>query len=450
MDYPDAVEALRIALAFGIHPSLDGIEALCEELGRPQDAFGVIQVTGTNGKTSTVRFVQAMLGAEGLSTGLYTSPHLERYEERIELSGVPVAEVEFGQAIGEVMAAADQLRPGAHGTPEGFTEFEILTAAALWLFRQHAVDVAVLEVGLGGRWDATSIATPAVAVVTGVGLDHTAILGDTLEQIAEEKAAIIRPGSVAVLGPGTQSVEDIFLHAVEAAGAGIRVVRHNSAPSVVSQDLTVRFILTDPPTAPDDFAVLNVAGVLGDYPALSMAAPAYQAANVATAIAAAEAFLGRELDDPLLRQAVAGVSLPARFELVRSVPPVIVDGSHNPQAAAVLAGAIANAWPDDSRRPTVLLGVLSDKDATGIVRELATVCSSFAVTQPQSERRLPARELGIITEAVTGVAPRVFPDVASALAELIPAEREGVVIAGSLTTAGEARGLLLHAFPPSS
>ena len=177
--------------------------ALCSALGNPQDAFESVQITGTNGKSSTARVTAALLQAEEVATGLYTSPELERYPERIEIGGEVVSDGDFALALGAALAAARALRgDDAVGTEGGFTEFELLTAAALWLFRERGVEVAVLEVGLGGRWDATSVVSPSVAAITGVGLDHTAILGDTLEAIAAEKAAIIRTGYGADAGTG--------------------------------------------------------------------------------------------------------------------------------------------------------------------------------------------------------------------------------------------------------
>lgn len=442
MDYRDAEAVLQQALAFGIHPSLTGIEALCAALSRPQDAFSVIQITGTNGKTSTARLTEAILRAEGAVTALYTSPHLERYPERIEMAGTVVSDEEFARAITAVVDVAEGLRPGAQGTETGFTEFELLTAAALWLFRERGVEIAVLEVGMGGRWDATSVVVPSVAVVTGVGLDHTGVLGASIDAIAREKAAIIRPGVIPVLGPGTAGIEGPFIERAADLSDGLRAVREDGASSPATPDLTVRFTVRDHPTAPDDFTTVNVAGVLDDYAAIAIPAPAYQAGNVATAIAAAEAVLGRALDAPRLRAAVAAVGLPGRFELVQGVPPVILDGSHNPQAAEVLAGAIADAWPDSSTRPTVLLGVLQDKDAEGIVLALARLCSDIAVTAPMSLRARSAADLAAVVEAITGRTPQVFTDVTSAV-DALRDSANGLVVTGSLTTVGEARRVLV-------
>jgi dihydrofolate synthase/folylpolyglutamate synthase len=225
--YDEATRVLGRVLRFGVNPSLDAIAALTEALGRPQDTYAGIQITGTNGKSSTARLTAGILRAHGMKVGLYTSPELERYPERIEVGGEMVSDAEFALCVGVAIDTAVALWGESEpGVPSGVTEFELLTAAALWRFSQATVDVAVLEVGMGGRWDATSVIDPAVAVITGVGLDHTGILGDTVEEIAAEKAAIICAGSVCVLGPGTKSTARI-MHA-RARSVGARVVTVDS------------------------------------------------------------------------------------------------------------------------------------------------------------------------------------------------------------------------------
>ena len=444
LSYDEAIAVLRAAATFGINPSLEGVTELVRALGSPDDSFASIQITGTNGKTSTARLTSALLRAEGRKVGLYTSPHLERYPERIEVGGEVVADADFARAIGAALAAAKRMRGAdAVGTVRGFTEFELLTAAALWLFADVGVDIAVLEVGLGGRWDATSVVAPKVAVVTGVGLDHTAILGETVQEIAADKASIIKPGSAAVLGPGTAGLEAVFLKRAEAVGAQARAVREGADPSPLAEKHTVRYRVTKRPVAPRDATVVDVHGVCATYEVLALRAPSYQAANLATAVATAEAALGRALATECARAALAAVALPGRFELVRVQPPLIVDGSHNPQAAAALAAAIREAFPDAAARPLVLLGVLADKDALGIVRALAPVASGFAVTRPRSQRALSASDLADVVAQATGTRPREFGSVAEALRMLVADQPGPLVVTGSLVTAGEARSQLL-------
>ena len=216
-NYQRALALLREALAFGIEPSLKGVTATLEQLGNPQGSFASLQVAGTNGKSSTARFAAAILRAQGFRVGLYTSPELVFYNERMEVDGAVVAAELFAQAVFAAQTAADAAI--AAGSLKLITEFELLTAGALWLFAQQGVDIAVLEVGLGGRWDATSVVTPQVAAITGVDFDHTAILGNTLEEIAAEKAAIIKSGSIPVLGPGTAAAHDVFCARCTEVGA---------------------------------------------------------------------------------------------------------------------------------------------------------------------------------------------------------------------------------------
>lgn len=439
--YAAALERLDTALTSGINPSLEGIRALCTELGDPQRAYRCVQVAGTNGKTSTVRYLAALLAGEGTRTGLYTSPHLERYPERMEVAGRVVSDARFAESVWAAVDAAERLRPGTLGSGDGFTEFELLTAAALWLFAQERVDVAVLEVGLGGRWDATTVVDPAVAVITGIGLDHTRILGHTIEAIAAEKAGIIATGAAVVLGPGTAAAEQVLLDAARACDAPVRAVRPVGQATPVAGSHTIRFETVSRPTGLGLPTLVAIRSGDTEYGTVELAGPAYQAANLATAVAAAEEALGGHLDVTALRATAASARVPGRFELLGSQPPFVIDGSHNPQAAAVLAEAIADAWPDASHRPIVLLGVLADKDARGIVEALAPVAGGFAVTEPDSPRALEASMLADVVEAVTGARPEAFGSVARALDALVTSACDGIVVSGSLTTAGEARSL---------
>lgn len=425
MTYDEAVAALAAALRFGVNPSLDGIRALTDALGRPQDAYSCVQVTGTNGKTSVTRMTAAILGAHGLMQGAYTSPHLESYTERIEVAGAPVSERRFALAVSAALAAADGLA-GAEGA--AYTEFELLTAACLWLFRELGVRWACLEVGMGGRWDATSVVSPKVAVVTGVGLDHTERLGRTVAEIAADKAHVIKPGSTAVLAPQVADVEEILV--ARAASVGVPVVR-------VGVD--VRLAAVEPPRSPGGLLTLDVDGRFATYGGLALAAPGYQAVNVAVAVAAAEAALAAPLEPAAVRAALLAMRFPGRFELVRSDPDVVLDGAHNPAAAAVLASAIAEAF--GGRRPLAVLGVLSDKDAGGIVRALSPAVSGFVVTQPASARALPAAALAEAVREAGGDVLLVKDDLSRALDQAL-ATGECLVVTGSLYTAGEARTLL--------
>ncbi len=428
--FAQALRALEGAGRARVNPSLASIEAMTAALGRPQDAYRCIQVTGTNGKSSTARMIARILGAHGLAVGLYTSPELLCYTERIEIEAAPVAHDEFAAGVEAAFSAAKL----AGVDP---TEFELLTAAALWLFRERKVDVAVLEVGMGGRWDATSVATPEVAVVTGVGLDHMEFLGPTLEAIAAEKAQIIRPASTTVLGPGTAELEAIFRHRAEEVASQVIAVRASGALSPSAEAATTRFEVTSRPTGPDGRMTLDVRTPGATFDGIELAAPAYQAPNAATAITAAEAFLGERLESAKTREALAATRVPGRFQVVAPGPFVVVDGAHNPQAAEVLASAIRDAWPRPDQAPVVVLGVLGDKDASSMLAALAPVASRFVCVTPDSSRALGGAALAQVVSAVTGVKCGVYNRVSEALDILhISAERD-IVVTGSLRTVAE-------------
>ena len=431
--YTDAVHALSEALTFGINPSLETITAMTEELGRPQDSFSAIQVTGTNGKSSVTRLIAAILDAHGVKTGSFTSPDLHSYTERIACADVPVSESMFAAGISEAIEAARS----AGVTP---TEFELLTAAALWLFRECGVDVAVLEVGMGGRWDATSVVDPLVAVITGIALDHTAQLGASREDIAADKAHIIKATSAVVLGPGTTGVERIFQSRAQEVGAAgpMCAIRHGLAASPFGESDTVRYALTRALAAPDGASRIDVRASRGSYSGVEVHGPAYQAGNAATAIAAVEAYRGRALDVAAVRTAVASVTVPGRFQVVARDPWVLVDAAHNGEAAGELARGITAAWPDPEARPTVVLGVLADKDAASIVASLSSVVSGFVCVAPDSPRALAAADLADVVERVTEEPPDLADSVEAGIEAARAANPAGVVVTGSIRTVADA------------
>jgi dihydrofolate synthase/folylpolyglutamate synthase len=395
--YEQSLAVLHEALQFGIEPSLVGITALTRSLGNPQNRYASIQIAGTNGKSSTARFTAAFLHSQGKKVGLYTSPELVDYPERMEIDGEVVSQERFAEAILKAHSA----------TLPSVTEFELLTAAALWLFAEERVDYAVLEVGLGGRWDATSIVQPQVAVITGVDFDHTDILGDTLEEIAAEKAAIIKPGTVPILGPGTEVAREVFL---------ARCAETQTEPRVL------------PPVPP------------------APRFPRYQQRNIACALAATEAALGTELDLVAIQRVLDTLSIPGRFETLREQPLLLIDASHNPESARYLAQALIERFTVDPATQrlrtvdTLLLGILSNKDAAGIIAALAPLFEHVAVTRSASPRAIPPDELAESVANGDGRQPEVFPSVSSAL-DALTARNAAVVATGSITLAGEVKAL---------
>jgi len=424
-DYASTIERLQGALQFGINPSLDGIRELTTALGCPERECRCVQVTGTNGKTSVTRMTGALLSAHGYRTGVYTSPHLVSYTERIEIDGEPLSEADFALVFSDVFEAAA-------GLDREFTEFELLTAGALHAFKLHGVEFACLEVGMGGRWDATSAIDPTVAVVTGVALDHTDRLGTTREEIAADKAHIITAGSIPIIGPGCAGVDHIFEERALALGHP-RLLRVG-----LGDDPDVTWDVVRCPRVPGGTLTLDIHG-LREY-RVGVHAPAYQAPNVAVAMVAAGAALYDVLDPEVSDRALRAMTFPGRFQVLRRTPPLVIDGAHNPDAAAVLASAICDSFRDGL--PVLVLGIFADKDVEGIVRALAPAGSAFVATENGSSRCMPAAELADLIARVTGTPAAVAPDVGNALraADRLSSGR-GVVVSGSLYTAGAVKAL---------
>lgn len=455
--YDEALGVLRGALRFGIEPLLETVEDMLAELGDPDLAFECVQVAGTNGKTSTSRFTAAILAGEGLSTALYTSPELVSYTERMEVGGAPVSEEAFAHGVSAAREAGrrvNERRSAAGLRPYDVTEFDALTVAAMVVFAEAGVDVAVLECGMGGRWDATSAAKSIRAVaVTGIGLDHMRVLGDTLEKIAAEKAAIIKPGRACVLGAGTatpDSVEDVLLAQARAAGVTPVLLRperledaagemHPGVPRRHEDLPRASYRIVRRPARIGGPLELTVATPRATYEELACLKPAYQAANVACAVALAEGYLGRALDAEALFTSVVQCPTPGRFQLLRPEPPVLIDACHNPQSVAAFLTAIDAVAPVREERPTLLAAVLADKDVEGIVALLARAFPRVAVTQTSSPRALPAAELAALFAEAGAEVTGTYPTVEAATSALCG---ESYVGCGSITLAGELAALL--------
>lgn len=443
--YERAVAILTDALKFGIHPSLDGIRMMMEKMGNPHLKYRSIQVAGTNGKTSTTRQIAALLRAHGYRTGLYTSPHLVEYPERMEIDGEVMSHGLFADAVILAKEVADEIEAASNGEMT-ITEFELVTAAAFWAFGEAGIEVAVLECGMGGRWDSTSAIERDVAVVTGIGLDHLGILGNTVEEIAAEKAAIISAGCKAVLGPGTQGTLPVFLDRVRETGVEPWLVRDSVACAEMAGECgrgaieidgtpIAGFVSYDGSYAEETGTIdVDLHGIYADYDDIIMHAPMYQAQNISTAVAGAELFHGKAFDPEKVRRVMADFAIPGRFETLNEEPLLIIDAAHNPQSALNLATAIARKFPEGDFQ--LLLAVLADKDADGIIEALAGLTPDIAVTQTSSHRALSRFDLADRVERLTGTRPEVFDTPASALEELY---RRGVpvVASGSITLAGE-------------
>lgn len=415
---------------------LDRVRDLLDRLGRPQDKLRFVHVAGTNGKGSTCAYLASILQAAGLRTGLFTSPYLITFEERIRVDGANIT-------LDELTETTLLVKEQAEAMPDHPTEFELMTAVALTHFARCACDIVVLEVGLGGRLDSTNvIAAPDVAVVARIGLDHTKLLGTTLGATAGEKAGIIKPGSRVVTWPQ----EPEALAAVEAAAASCG----------------------DPLTMPD-FARLQVSDVEWDAPGgptrpfsygrhvrlRTKLLGTYQPANASLAIEAAEALCacGWSISDEAIASGIAAAAWPGRFEIVQAgegAPAIVVDGGHNPQGAQALADSLRDVFP--GRKPVFIIGVLEDKDYPAMLETVLPLGSAFVTVTPDNPRALPAANLARAVrwtgQDMLGCSACVSPSVARDMADALAKARElagsqGLICAfGSLYSVGALKELL--------
>ncbi|MBM9508341.1 bifunctional folylpolyglutamate synthase/dihydrofolate synthase [Streptomyces sp. KK5PA1] len=421
-----------------LDPSLDRIAALMDILGEPQRAYPSIHITGTNGKTSTARMIERLLLAFELRTGRYTSPHVQSVTERISLDGTPIAAerfIEIYRDITPYVTMVDESRP------HRLSFFEVLTGMAFAAFADAPVDVAVVEVGMGGSWDATNVVDGQVAVVTPISLDHTERLGPTPGDIAVEKAGIIKPDATVVLAQQPADAAKVLLK--HAAQTDATVVREGEDFGVVHRELGVGGQL------------LTLRGLAGEYEQIFLPLHGeHQARNAAVALTAVEAFFGigrmhlRTLDADTVRQAFASVTSPGRMEVVRRSPTVVLDAAHNPGGAQVTAAAVSEVFGF-----THLVGVVgpsSDKDVRGLLEAFEPVFAEVVVTRNSTARAMDVDDLAALAVEVFGedrvqVEPRL-DDALEAAITLAEDEGEyagaGVLVTGSVITVGEARLLL--------
>ncbi len=422
-----------------IEPSLDRISHLMTLLGDPQLAYPVIHITGTNGKTSTSRMIESLLREMGLNTGLVTSPHLHQVTERIRLNGEPISAERFVETYDELepFLAIVDTESLASGGP-AMSYFEVLTGMAFAAFADAPVDVAIVEVGMGGTWDATNVVVPDVCVITPIGLDHAEYLGDTIEAIAREKSGIIKNGAVAVLAPQTKSVAEVLLaRAIEVDAA---VARQGIEFSVRDRALAI------------GGQVVSIDGLTGTYEQILLPLfGEHQAANAALALAAVEAFFGSavQLNQDAVRRGFGTATSPGRLEVVRRSPTVIVDAAHNPHGAAVLASALQESFTFD--HIVGIISVMADKDVRGVLEALEPVMQEVVVTWNGAPRAMVVDEIKELAEQVFG-SERVHSaaqlnsaiDLGIELADQAGTTGVGVVITGSVVTAAKARALTGH------
>lgn len=416
-----------------VQPRVERTARVLELLDDPQRTYRVVHVTGTNGKTSTSRLIESLIRAHGLRTGLFTSPHLERFTERIMIDGAPVADAAVADAWDEITPFVDLVDAELEAAGEArLTFFELLTVLGFVAFADAPIDVLVLEVGMGGSWDSTNTADGDVAVFTPIDLDHADRLGDTIRQIAQVKAGIIKTGAAVVSARQDAAAAEVLRAA--AAERDATIAFEGEEFSLAEHRLAVGGQLV---------SVRGLAGVYEDeYLPLY---GAHQAQNAALAIAAVESLIGggaQAIAPDVLTEGLSEATSPGRLHLVGANPTVIVDAAHNPHGARALSAALAESFAFDEWG--VVLGVLADKDAAGIVAELAPRASHVFATAPDSERASDADRIADLAEA-HGLAVTVHPDVTDAAeaarAWASASDRRAVVIAGSVILAGEAVAL---------
>ncbi|MBT2568247.1 bifunctional folylpolyglutamate synthase/dihydrofolate synthase [Arthrobacter sp. ISL-85] len=425
-----------------MEPRLAPLFRAMDVLGEPNKAFPIIHVTGTNGKTSTSRMIESVLRAHGLSTGRYTSPHLSKVTERISIDGHPVPDETF-------VRIWDEIRPylqivdselEAEGQPR-LTYFECLTILGFAIFADQPVNVAVIEVGLGGITDATNVGDGQVSVVTPISLDHTDLLGDTTEDIAYEKAGIIKPGGYLISAAQPLDAAQVLLEKAKEVGVPFRF--EGVEFGVESRTVAV------------GGQMVTIQGIAGRYPDLLVPLHgAHQAQNAAVAVAALEAFFGgeKELDFDVLQEGFAAVTSPGRLEVVRTAPTIIVDAAHNPDGIKASAAALQEAFTFTRLVPVV--GVLKEKDAEEILRalkeSLGGMAEEYCFTQSNSPRAVPAAELAELAidlgfgEDNVHVAEKL-DDALEWAVERAEANEDlsgAVLVTGSITLVAEARILL--------
>lgn len=438
-EYQEQADAVFAALVARLgegspQPRLAATRRVVELLGDPHRAYPIIHVTGTNGKTTTSRIAESILRAYGLRTGLMTSPHLRRVNERIVVDGSPVSNRVLAEGWGDVepyIALVDR-ELEAVGDPR-LTYFEALTVLSFAIFAEAPVDVAVVEVGLGGEWDSTNVGDGQVAVFAPIALDHTKRLGSTVEEIARTKSGIIKPLARVVSAAQQPAAEAVLREAAE----------HNEAPIVFEDQ---GFAVESQAVAVGG-QLITVRGLAETYRELFL--PLFgdhQAHNAALAIAAVEAFLGggtQPLVGDLLAEGLASATSPGRLQIVATEPTVLVDAAHNPHGAHALAAAIGRYFSFEEL--AIVIGVLADKDAAGIVAELAPIATRFVVTQAADDRALPHADLLSLVEASgvdTAEADSLQSALESARAWAADGAGRGVLVTGSIALIGDALGIV--------
>ena len=435
----DAIEAALLARwpENRIAPTLERIQALVDALGSPQLSYPTIHIGGTNGKTTTSRMVDSLLFSMGLRTGRFTSPHLETYRERIAINGEPIDPKDLIFTYNDIAAYFDFI-DSKFDNPVSF--FEAVTALAFAAFAEHPIDIGIIEVGMGGEWDATNVVKADVSIITPIGLDHMEYLGNTLTEIASTKAGIIKEGGFAVLSQQEPEVAVELLR--KAAEVGADVAREGVEYSVISRAVAIGGQL------------LTIQGLKGVYDEIFIPLHGkHQASNAAAALVAVEVFFGEnELDIDAVREGFAQVKSPGRCEVIHRDPTIILDAAHNPHGSIALHQTLDSEFTFDEIIGVV--GVMGDKDARGILVNFEKFMDSIIVTKNSSHRAMEVSDLETVAIEIFGPdrvhsSPNLEAAIEKALKDTIrPLSDEslGIVVTGSVVTVGEARTYVNNKF----
>ncbi len=421
----DAIAFLDARIGSGVKPGLERIRGLMDVMGEPHRIAPVVHVAGTNGKTTTVRLLEGLFAELGLTVGAFTSPHLERIEERFSLNGAALAEDDFVQAVADVAPFVELFEEREHTT---VTYFELTAAIAFAAFAAAAADAVVVEVGLGGRLDATNVVSADVSVITGIAIDHTSYLGNSLASIAAEKVGILKDGGTLVSGPLPAAAEGAVTARVAATDS--KWLRRGEHYDVAEAAQAVGGWLAD------------LRGIYGDYDDVFLPLHGrHQVDHLATAVAAAETFFGRALDSDVVRAAAAAATSPGRLEVLGRSPLILADGAHNEEGLTGLATALAEEFPQGER--VLVVGFRGERDPETLLEPFRGLVTEVIATAPEDPAALPAGDVARAARKTLGdeIPVEVVTPVGQAVTEALDrvAANGSVVISGSLYVVGEAR-----------
>ncbi len=419
MNCSEAIEYIHSLLVFGIQPGLERIEALCELLGNPQNSLNIVHVAGTNGKGSTSTMLAGIFSAAGYKTGLFTSPYVIDFRERIQVDGKMIPTDDLAAAVTEVKAAADELaKKGLQPT-----EFEAITAAAFLYFKKIGCERVVLEVGLGGRFDSTNIiGTPLASVITSISLDHTAVLGDTVEQIAFEKCGIIKQGGVTVSYPEQVSGAAEVIRSISEDRANTLIIPDSDAVKIISEDIT---------------------GTGIEYKDIKTKVPFIGRHMVLNAITAVETALALGISAECIASGISSAKMPARMEILSEKPLIIMDGGHNEGCASALRDALDRFF--NGKKILAVIGMMADKDIDGYLYKVAPVLSGVIATMPDNPRAETAEALSqkIRKYCSANIAVEKPEDAIDTALGLMK-KYDALLISGSFYLAGDVRKYIIE------